>query len=55
MPLYKSITNVDNILKWVLKYRKQNVVIYQKDIKKLKEVINKNINYTASITDTNYY
>jgi hypothetical protein len=33
MPLYKSKTNIDRILKWVLTYRKQNVVIYQKALK----------------------
>jgi hypothetical protein len=53
MPLYKSRNNVDRILKWVLTYRKQNVVIYQKALKNLKEIINKNINYTASIPATN--
>jgi len=53
MPLYKSRIIIDRILKWVFKYRKQNVVIYQKTFKKLKKVINKNINYTASIPDIN--
>jgi len=53
MPLYKSRIVVDRILKWVLKYRKQNVVIYQKTFKNLKKVINKNINYTASILNIN--
>jgi len=53
MPLCKSRIVIDRILKWVFKFRKQNVVIYQKTFKKLKKVINKNINYTASIPDIN--
>lgn len=47
MPLVKGRCTADRVLKWVLKYRKQNVLLYRNTFKHLKKIINKKINHSA--------
>ncbi|KAL4083193.1 hypothetical protein QTP88_028523 [Uroleucon formosanum] len=47
MPLVKGRCTADRVLKWVLKYRKQNVLFYRNTFKHLKKIINKKINHSV--------
>lgn len=46
--LSESRITANKIFKWILKYRKENIV-HKKTFKKLTYVINKEINHTAVI------
>jgi len=47
MPLVKGRCTADRVLKWVLMYRKQNVLLYRNTFKHLKTIINKKINHSV--------
>jgi len=49
-PLSESRTTANKIFKWILKYRKENIIIYKKTFKKLTHVINKKLIIQLLIT-----
>jgi hypothetical protein len=48
MPLVKGRCIADRVIKWILNYKKHNVMLY-KTIKHLKKIINYKINYSVVV------
>lgn len=51
MPLVKSRCIANRVIKWVLNYRKQNVVLYKTTFNHLKKNLNKKINHSVVLND----